>query len=214
MSPAEAKAPAIRFWGAGTVRTLRPLWMAEELSLAYELMPIGPRTGETRTPEYAALTPKQKIPFMVDGDMRLSESLAICRYLLDAYPADGVWRPTSAAERAREDEWCCYIFGEIDETSLYVMRRHGDLGNVYGAAPEVVEAAAAYASLHLGVADQLLAGRASVMPGGFGVADIMLVSCLDWARGYGVDLPDGLTEYRAGIAKRPAFRRAMRINFA
>ena len=60
-------AKALRFWGAGTARPLRPIWMAEELDLEYELFPIGPRTGETRTKVYTDLNPKQKIPCMKDG---------------------------------------------------------------------------------------------------------------------------------------------------
>ena len=52
----------LEFWGAGTARTLRPIWVAEELNLKYLLHPIGPRTGETQTEDYKALNPKQKIP--------------------------------------------------------------------------------------------------------------------------------------------------------
>ena len=50
----------LEFWGAGTARTLRPIWVAEELNLKYLLHPIGPRTGETQTEDYKALNPKQK----------------------------------------------------------------------------------------------------------------------------------------------------------
>ena len=39
----------IKLWGAGTTRTLRPIWMAEELGIDYELVYIGPRTGETQS---------------------------------------------------------------------------------------------------------------------------------------------------------------------
>ena len=45
----------IIFWGAGTARTFRPIWMAEELGISYELNPIGPRTGETQTKEFTNL---------------------------------------------------------------------------------------------------------------------------------------------------------------
>ena len=51
---------SLEFWGAGTARTLRPIWVAEELSLKYLLHPIGPRTGETQTDDFKALNPKQK----------------------------------------------------------------------------------------------------------------------------------------------------------
>ena len=50
----------LTFWGSGTARTIRPIWVAEELCIEYRLIPIGPRTGETRTAEYTELNPKQK----------------------------------------------------------------------------------------------------------------------------------------------------------
>ena len=76
----------LTFWGAGTARTFRPIWMAEELGLKYKLNPIGPRTGETLTKEYTALNPKQKIPMMEHGNFSLSESVAICKYLQNTFP--------------------------------------------------------------------------------------------------------------------------------
>ena len=48
-------------WGAGTMRTHRTLWLAEELGLDYEHRPIGPRTGETKTEEFLAINPRHKI---------------------------------------------------------------------------------------------------------------------------------------------------------
>jgi glutathione S-transferase len=203
----------VTLWGAGTSRTLRPLWVAEELGIAYELKPIGPRTGETQTAEYTRLNPKQKIPLLVDGDLRLSESVAICRYLIEAYPGPAIRRPTTLEGRAREDEWCCYVYGELDESSLYVMRRHGDLGHIYGASPPVVASAAEYAARHLRVLDAELSGREHAMDEGFGLADVLLVSCLDWAIAYEVELPRGLAAYRDRIAQREAYGRAMAVNF-
>ena len=61
----------ITLWGAGTSRTIRPIWVAEELGLSYALIPIGPRTGETQTESYTELNPKQKIPFLEDGSLQL-----------------------------------------------------------------------------------------------------------------------------------------------
>ena len=72
--------PTLELWGAGTARTLRPIWMAEELGLVYELYPIGPRTGETQTEEYTSLNPKQKIPLLRYGNFLLSESLSTVSY--------------------------------------------------------------------------------------------------------------------------------------
>ena len=96
----------LEFWGSGTARTLRPIWMAEELNLKYELNPIGPRTGETLTPEYSALNPKQKIPLIKHGDFLLSESVAICRYLQSISSTKITHSPENRQIQAKEDEWC------------------------------------------------------------------------------------------------------------
>ena len=187
--------------------------MAEELGLNYKHKPIEPRTGETQTAAYTKLNRKQKVPFLVDGDVRVSESLAICRYLAKAYPNDAVAVPQTLAEQTKEDEWCCYIYGEIDETGLYVMRRHGDLAAIYGAAPNVIEATKAYLAHHMNVLAQYLEGRETVLDSGFGVADIMLISCVDWAVFYQLDVPEAVLAYHAPIAKRPAYQKAMALNY-
>lgn len=204
----------ITLWGAGTARTLRPIWVAEELGLDYHLRPIGPRTGETQTAEFTQLTRKQKIPFMQDGKLGLSESLAICRYLQHTYPGKALAIPQDAAVRAKEDEWCCYIYGELDETALYVMRRHYDLTDIYGEAPKAVQTCRAYLQRHLAVTDAHLESHKTLLQSGFGLADIMLVSCLDWALFYGEDLPPNTAAYRDRIAERPAYAKAMKINYA
>ncbi len=52
------------------------------------------------------------------------------------------------------------------------------------------------------------------MDGGFSLPDLMLVSCLDWALFYGLELPETLNHYRDRIAERPAYARAMQVNYA
>ena len=200
-------------WGVGTPRSFRPIWVCEELGLDYQHHAIGPRTGETQQPAFTQLNHKQKIPFYRDSDVSLSESVAICRYL--AHQSDGaiLYVPDTKQSVAKEDEWCAYIYGEIDETGLYVMRRHGDLGAIYGESPEVVSAAADYVARHLSVVSSHLGEQESLMSGGFGLADILLMSCLDWCIAYGVALPAEIQRYYEIHAARPAYGRAMRINY-
>jgi len=61
-------------------RSFRPLWMLEEMKLPYELkmLPFPPRV---LAKEYLAINPLGTIPFMIDGDTRMSESSGICYYL-------------------------------------------------------------------------------------------------------------------------------------
>ncbi len=205
----------IKIWGAGTTRTFRPIWIAEELGLDYEHLAFGPRTGETQTPEYTRLNPKQKIPYLADGAVRLSESVAISRYLIERYGNEStVSSPSCLEARAKEDEWVCYIYGELDETSLYVMRRHGDLKEIFGDAPEAVDAARAYAAKHLSIVDNHLEGRDYVLGDRLSLADVLLVSCLDWAKHYGFELASSLVRYQETMAQRDAYQRAFVANYA
>ena len=203
----------IILWGSKTARTLRPIWIAEELEIEYALLPIGPRTGETLSEEYTKLNPKQKIPFMEHGDFQLSESLAICKYLQNTFSSDSLFVPQTPKDLAKEDEWCSFIYGELDETCLYVMRRHYDLTNIYGAAPNVVESCRKYLERQFRVIEPYLEKKESILDQGFGLADIFLISCLDWAIYYKFDLPTNITLYRDKISERGAFKKAMKINF-
>ena len=208
----------IEFWGAYTTRTIRPVWAAEELGLDYRLNVIGPRTGETQTDEYTALNPKQKIPCMVDhhvdGGFVLTESLPIARYLVSAYGNEQLSAPRSPADYAKEDEWCCYALAELDETSLYIIRRHRDLASIYGESPVVVDSCFEYLARHLKVVERHLAGREYVLDAGFSLADIMLTTCLTWAVNYGASVPAACTAYAERMTSRPAYRRANHNNQA
>jgi len=165
-------------WGVGTSRTVRAHWAMHELDLKYECRPILPRSGETKTPEYTKLNPRQKIPLLQDGSFTIGESAAIVTYLSRTYSTtDNSLVPDQPAEFARWLEWCFFIVSELDSTSLYVMRRHGTnqgLAHIYGAAPGVVEKAAEYFREQLRHVDVSLGdGRRYLMGDRFTSADIL-----------------------------------------
>lgn len=201
-----------RLWGTGTTRTLRPIWIAEEIGLDYDLVSMGPRTGETKTADYTKLNPKQKIPYLTDCQLQLSESIAISQYLIDQYDSEGkLYAPKTVVEKAKYQEWCCYLLAELDETSLYVIRRHQDLKEIYGDAPEAVAAAFEYFKKYLDVTATVMTDR-YVVGNCFSLADVILTSCLIWAQKYGIEIPAGLKAYFTDIVKRDAFQRAITIN--
>ena len=204
----------IKLWGSGTARTLRPIWMAEEMDINYELIPIGPRTGETQTHEFTEINPKQKIPAMQCEELNLSESLAICRFLQKNYSSENIYIPSDETDIHKEDEWCNFIYGELDETSLYVMRRHYDLKEIYGESQIVVDACRKYFMRQLDVVENHLESRNTILESGFGLADIFLMTCLDWAIFYEFSLPKNINQYRDRIASRPAYQKSMKINYS
>src|SRR6185436_4931711 len=66
-------------------RSFRPLWTLEELSMAYELrmQPFPPRILNR---DYLAINPPGTVPAFLAGEVRMTESAAICQYLADQDP--------------------------------------------------------------------------------------------------------------------------------
>ena len=203
----------LEIWGAGTARTLRPIWMAEELGLEYKLFPIGPRTGETQTKEFTKLNTKQKIPLLKHDDFILSESVAICRYLRRISNSKNIFSPQDDKTMALEDEWCNFIYGELDETSLYVMRRHFDLKDIYGDSPKVVESCRNYFEKYIAIIENILSYQDTLFGYDFGLADILLTTCLDWAEAYEFKLPLNVSRYHESTRNREAYKIAFDINY-
>jgi len=74
----------ITLYHCEAARSFRPLWMMEEMGLDYELkmLPFPPRVFAK---DYLALNPLGTIPFMIDGETKMTESSGICHYLGTKY---------------------------------------------------------------------------------------------------------------------------------
>ncbi|MCF2524825.1 glutathione S-transferase family protein [Bradyrhizobium sp. G127] len=206
-------------WGAGTSRTIRAHWALHELDLSYTSRPILPRSGETKTAEYTALNPRQKIPLLQDGDLTIGESAAIVAYLANKHQrSDCALVPDCPKLYAKWLEWCFFIVTELDSTSLYVMRRHGTnkgLAHIYGEAPQVVTKAGEYFREQLRHVDVALSdGRKYLMGSQFTTADILLATCLTWAIDYGVGICDSAAPYLERVTSRAGYRAGETANFA
>ncbi len=200
----------LTLWGMGTVRQLRPHWMLAELGLDYEYFPVHPRSGETTKPEFLKINPRHKVPVLRHGDFILTESAAILHYLAEAFEApDSLYLPQDPAGRARVNEWNYFIMSEIDGHALYVIRRHDDLKALYGDAPKAVEAARAYfADQFNAMAPRVGAAGRYLLGDRLSVADILLVTTIDWAIDYRLALPPNVLDYHAFVTRRPAYRSA------
>lgn len=187
-----------------------------ELDLDFECRPISPRSGETQTPEFTALTARQKIPLLQDNQLVLTESAAIIWYLSETYGQDhNRLIPLDPQARARCLEWCFFVLGELDETSLYVMRRHSEMRQAYGEAPAAVKAAAVYFQKQMRTVERELETNPYYILGErFTAADILLSTCVTWAVHYGIPVADSVAAYNARVTARPAYRRAEQTNGA
>jgi glutathione S-transferase len=206
----------LTLWGTGTGRTMRAHWMLLELGLEYEFHPIQSRSGETLTEEFKQLNPRHKIPVLRHGQFVLTESAAIIQYLSETF-ADSkqLYVPKNATSRATLNEWCYFIVSELDAGSLYVVRRHEGLKHVYGEAPGAVEEAKKYFLHNLeAMASRVESGGPHLFGEQFSAADILLMTCLDWAMSSQIALPRPFLNYRQRVTRRPAYRAALERNFA
>ena len=120
----------------------------------------------------------------------------------------------SSGERALYDQWCFFVMTELDAHTLYVLRRHEDLSELYGEAPAAVEAARVYFRKQVAVAAAEIEKRGPFLLGDrFTGADILLGRCRDWALFYAEAIAAPLEEYRKRLHERPAFQRAFAANF-
>jgi glutathione S-transferase len=58
----------------------------EEAGRAYELIPVDLTQGEHKKPDYVSMNPHGRVPTLVDGDLVLWESHAICDYVAALCP--------------------------------------------------------------------------------------------------------------------------------
>ena len=76
MSESSDANPGRILWGIGTSRTIQAHWALHELGLDYQMRPLQPRTCETLTEEYSALTAGQKVPLFPNPALGLPGSTA------------------------------------------------------------------------------------------------------------------------------------------
>jgi glutathione S-transferase len=203
-----------RLWGIGTPRTLRPHWMLAELDLDYQSKPILTRSAGMQEPEFRALSEREKIPLLEDGDLILGESAAIALYLADRYRDGPLLTPEiGSRRRALHDEICFFAMTEMDAL-LYVLRRHEGLPGVYGSSDTACAAAREYFLRSIGeIERRLFDGRSYLLGDDFQVADLLVKTCFDWATFSEIELPRSLRPYSERLGARPAFNKAMGINF-
>jgi len=89
-------------------RAVTTYWMLTELEAEYEQIVVDFTQGEGNTAEYRAINPMGKIPALVDGDVVITETAAICAYLADKFADKGLAPLTSSAQRGRYYRYLFY----------------------------------------------------------------------------------------------------------
>src|SRR5580704_17261538 len=88
-------------------RSIRARWTLQELGVPFDAVTVNLIAGEHRRPEFLAMNPAGKVPVLVDGDVVLTESIAIVVYLAEKFPEKGIL-PADPGARAQGMRWLLF----------------------------------------------------------------------------------------------------------
>jgi glutathione S-transferase len=162
-----------KIYGTTGSRAIRSIWMAEELAAElgfdYELVQTHFAT-ETKNSTYREINPNGRVPALVDGDLRLFESMAINLYLAKQHP-ESTLAPRDAAEEALATQWSIWALTEMEDALITVIARHPNIA-LFPPDPEREAEALATLERPLKVLDRHLADREFLVADRFMIADL------------------------------------------
>jgi glutathione S-transferase len=186
--------------------------MLEELGLAYELhvLPFPPRVLQK---EYLSVNPLGTVPCFFDGDMRMTESPAICHYLGEKYAA-AQGKPelhvaSTDADFGRYLNWLYFSDATLTFPQTLVLR-YTQLEPPERRVPQVVEDYRRWFYGRLRAVDAALQGTDYLVANRFTAADIAIGFALHLATLIGIDgdFPPAVRTYLDRLRARDAFKRA------
>jgi glutathione S-transferase len=204
----------ITIHGTAKSRAVRTIWMAEELGLPYVHDPVDFRDGGASTEAFRSMNDLEQVPVISDGDLTMSESLAINLYL--ARKHGGPVAPRDLAEEAMMLKWTLFGATQIEPRGVVVML------NTIGR-PEAerdgraVEAAIGQTARAFGHLDRALAkGGGHLVGGRFTAADLNVAACVFYFRAApeAIAAFGDMARWWAALQERPAFKKAMAMREA
>jgi glutathione S-transferase len=198
----------ITLWHCLDARSFRALWALEEIGLPYllEILPFPPRYLAR---DYLKINPLGTIPFMIDGDVRMTESAAICQYLAERYAGPPL------AVRPDEPGYGAYLNAlHLGEATLTfpqtIVLRYSRLEPRERQLPQAVADYSRWALGRLTAFESLMAGAEYVAADRFTVADISVGYAMLVTKVVGLfdQAPASLQAYYNRLKARPAFKRA------
>ena len=198
----------MKLFHAPNTRSVRIVWLLEELGLAYDLERFKLGDPAMRAPEYLKVHPMGRVPTLQDGDVTLFESGAIVQYVLAKFGNGRLVPDAGSLNFAAYLQWLHYAEGMIMppvntivvETILLPEDRRNQVN---------VDRATKLLTRMLSAVDAHLDGR-EFLAGDFSGADIMTGHACTVAKRLGADISGmpNVSSYIERINARPALQKA------
>jgi glutathione S-transferase len=197
----------IKLWHCSGARSLRALWALEELGLEYEveILPFPPRVFQR---DYLKVNSLGTVPFFVDGDTEMTESVGICQYLVDRYQRYDFGLEPSHTEYGAYLNWLHHADATLTFPQTIAMRYY-----VLEPTPEKQAVAEDYSKWYIARLrrlDRHLESHEFLVDNRFTIADIAVGYALYLGRALNLDrdYQPQTTAYLERLMERPAFKRA------
>ena len=179
--------------------SLRPWLAMKALGIPFQELRI-PLYGEGSKEKILAHSPAGKVPCLVDGGLRVWDSLAIMEYLAERHP--GVW-PADAALRARARSISAEMHSGFpnlrNHMSMNIRRRHPGKGRTPEVLAEIRRIVEIWSEC-----------RKLFLFGAFCAADAMYAPVVLRFRTYEVELPPVCRAYADAVLALPALQEWIR----
>ena len=188
--------------GSVKTRTLRVLWLLEELGVEYAFQPALPRS-----PEVLALSPLGKVPVLLDGDHVFTDSTAIMTYLADKHGQ--LTYAAGTPGRAVQDGHTNFLLDEFD-ACLWSAARHSFVLPKERRMPDIKDTLKWEFERSLKHLATRLGDRAFLMGETMTIPDIIAAHCGNWAKSAKFPISDpAVCDYMDRLRARPAYARAV-----
>lgn len=169
----------MKLYEFGPTRSIRARWMLQELSVDFQAVSVDLPAGEHLGPAFRELNPASRLPVLVDGELVLTESVAIVLYLGEKYPERG-FIPRGLKTRADFYRWILFAVTELEQP-WWRIARHTHLYPQQDRLPaEVVLARRDFLPM-AAVLERHMQGRQYVVGNDVTAADFIVAYTLDVA---------------------------------
>jgi glutathione S-transferase len=192
--------------------SLTPHMLLEEIGVPYRLELVDRANLAHKSAAYLALNPNGKIPVLVDADLVLYETAAICLHLADAHPQAQLAPALGSAERAHFYKRLVWLTNTLQAMLMHYFypERLVDEGATAAAAQVKAHAEALVAPMLDQLGAELAAhGQPWLLGANYSAVDPYALMLCRWTRGFARparSLPH-LAPYLERVLARPAVQR-------
>jgi len=92
---------------------MAPHFVLEALNVDFELILVDRKSNAQKSDEYLALNPSGRIPTLIDNELILFESAAICIHLAESIPSSNLIPKLGSKSRPKFFQWMMYLTNTI-----------------------------------------------------------------------------------------------------